>query len=96
MKRFKFKKIDGFSNGTTSGNPAGCIYVNDINDITDDEMQQVAAELKGFINEVVYVDESDAMGHGQSISYTSLVPVLINAIKELDAKLERVASSTVG
>ena len=56
----------------------------------------IAQEVGPVINEVVYVDESDAMGHGQSISYTSLVPVLINAIKELDAKLERVASSTVG
>ncbi len=55
MRKFKFKKIDGFADGTTSGNPAGCIYLNDINDISEDEMQQIAAELKGFINEVVYI-----------------------------------------
>lgn len=60
MKKYKFKKIDAFTNGQSSGNPAGCIYVNKRNEISDDEMQLIARELKGFVNEVVYLfPESD-------------------------------------
>lgn len=55
MKSFQFKKIDAFTKGTSSGNPAGCLYLDQITDITDAEMQQIAKELKGYVNEVVYL-----------------------------------------
>lgn len=55
MKIFKFKKIDAFTVGRSSGNPAGAIYLNSINDITVSEMQKIAEELKGFVNEVGYL-----------------------------------------
>ncbi|MBN1799712.1 MAG: PhzF family phenazine biosynthesis protein [Spirochaetales bacterium] len=55
MKSFKFKKIDAFTVGISSGNPAACIYLNDIKDISNNEMQLIAKELKGFVNEVVYL-----------------------------------------
>lgn len=61
MKKFKFKKINVFTTGLSEGNPAAGIYLNYINDISDDEMQIIAKELKGFVNEVVYLftDEND-------------------------------------
>ena len=55
MKRFKFKKIDAFTCGKSSGNPAGCVYLHKRGDISDVEMQLIAGELKGYVNEVVYL-----------------------------------------
>jgi PhzF family phenazine biosynthesis protein len=55
MKRFAFKKIDAFVRGASRGNPAGCVYLRHASEITPDEMQRIARELKGFVNEVVYL-----------------------------------------
>jgi PhzF family phenazine biosynthesis protein len=55
MKKFRFKKIDAFARGSSTGNPAGCVYLDRAGDITGGEMQAIAAQLKGFVNEVVYV-----------------------------------------
>jgi PhzF family phenazine biosynthesis protein len=55
MKVFKFKKIDAFTCGTASGNPAGCIYLESSTAINVEEMQKIAKELKGFVNEVGYL-----------------------------------------
>lgn len=58
MKTLKFKKIDAFTKGTSSGNPAGCIHMTYGNLLSAEEMQRIAAELKGFVNEVGYVDRT--------------------------------------
>jgi PhzF family phenazine biosynthesis protein len=55
LKSYKFKKIDAFTRGTSTGNPAGCIYLSKIGDISEEEMGLIARELKGFVNEVVYL-----------------------------------------
>lgn len=55
MKTFPFKKIDAFTKGLSGGNPCACIYLDGVNDISDQEMQIIARELKGFVNEVVYL-----------------------------------------
>jgi PhzF family phenazine biosynthesis protein len=52
MKSFKFKKIDAFTMSGSSGNPAGCVYLDSVT--TNDNMQRIARELKGYVNEVVY------------------------------------------
>ncbi|MBC2581089.1 PhzF family phenazine biosynthesis protein [Clostridium sp. DJ247] len=52
MKSLQFKKIDAFTMEGSSGNPAGCIYLE--NKIEEEEMQKIARELKGAVNEVVY------------------------------------------
>ncbi|HOT43960.1 MAG TPA: PhzF family phenazine biosynthesis protein [Spirochaetota bacterium] len=59
MKKFKFKKIDAFASGSSTGNPAGCVYLDGTGDITEGEMQSIAAQLKGFVNEVVYIFPED-------------------------------------
>ena len=59
MKKFRFKKIDAFARGSSTGNPAGCVYLDRIGDITEGEMQAIAAQLKGFVNEVVYLFPED-------------------------------------
>jgi PhzF family phenazine biosynthesis protein len=55
MKTFPFKKMDAFSRGTSSGNPAGCIYLENTAAIDEMGMQKIARELKGFVNEVGYL-----------------------------------------
>jgi PhzF family phenazine biosynthesis protein len=61
MKKYRFKKINAFTAGASRGNPAAGIYLEDRNDISDDEMQAIARELKGYVNEVVFLfaDKND-------------------------------------
>ncbi len=55
MKPLKFKKIDAFTKGISPGNPAGYVYLEDEEQLTEDQMQKIAAELKGYVNEVGFV-----------------------------------------
>lgn len=57
MKRYRFKKIDAFASGSSSGNPAGYVYLNE--PAPDEEMQQIARELKGFVSEVGFVRQGE-------------------------------------
>lgn len=57
MKNLKFKKIDAFTKGISSGNPAGYIYMKDDQILNEEEMQKIAVELKGFVNEVAFVNK---------------------------------------
>ncbi len=69
MKRFPFKKIDAFATPQSEGNPAGYISLDSFSDISDNEMQQIARELKGFVSEVGYaVQVSD---NGYELKYYS-------------------------
>jgi PhzF family phenazine biosynthesis protein len=58
MKKLQFKKIDAFATEKSDGNPAGYIYLNSLSDITTAEMQQIARELKGFVNEVGFIAQT--------------------------------------
>lgn len=58
MNGYIFKKIDAFATQNSGGNPAGYIWVDRQSDISASEMQQIAVELKGFVNEVVFVCKS--------------------------------------
>lgn len=60
MKTLKFKKIDAFTNGMSTGNPAGYILMNRDSILSIQEMQRIATELKGFVNEVGYVNQIEA------------------------------------
>lgn len=59
MRSFEFKKIDAFATETSGGNPAGAIYLDRENDISIDEMQRIAKELKGFVSEVGFLWQTD-------------------------------------
>lgn len=48
----------------------------------------IAQEVDTVIQEATHLDEDNSSGHGWCISYNSLIPVLINAIKELDQKVK--------
>jgi PhzF family phenazine biosynthesis protein len=59
MKKLIFKKIDAFATDKSTGNPAGAIYLNTEDELNPSEMQRIAAELKGFVNEVGYISRLD-------------------------------------
>ncbi len=55
MRSFRFRKIDAFASGRSAGNPAAAVYLDSFDDITPEEMQRIARELKGFVSEVGYI-----------------------------------------
>lgn len=55
MKKLRFKKIDAFASEFPSGNPAAVIYLDKLEELSEDEKLRIAKELKGFVNEVGYV-----------------------------------------
>lgn len=57
MKKYNFKKIDAFATEKSNGNPAGYILLDNLKDISKNEMLQIAKELKGFVNEIGYVEK---------------------------------------
>jgi len=59
MKRLRFKKIDVFVFNRSSGNPAGCVYLDSPSTISSDQMQQIAREMSGCVSEVVFVYRED-------------------------------------
>jgi len=59
MKGFRFKKIDAFAAKSSSGNPAGYVLLDPSSDISESEMQEIARELKGFVNETGFVRKTE-------------------------------------
>jgi PhzF family phenazine biosynthesis protein len=59
MQRLRFKKIDVFVFNRSSGNPAGCIYLDGPEAISPEQMQQIAREMAGCVSEMVYVYRED-------------------------------------
>jgi PhzF family phenazine biosynthesis protein len=55
MKKLRFKKIDAFASKYSSGNPAAVVYLDKLEELSEDEKLQIAKELKGFVSEVGYV-----------------------------------------
>ncbi len=55
MKSVRFKKLDAFATQISTGNPAGMVTLESFSEITTSEMQQIARELRGFVNEVGFV-----------------------------------------
>jgi predicted PhzF superfamily epimerase YddE/YHI9 len=42
MKRLRFKKIDAFASEHSSGNPAAVVYVDRLDELSEDEKLQIA------------------------------------------------------
>ena len=57
MKEYTFKKIDAFATQHSAGNPAGVVYLNSFDDISNNEMLTIAQELSGFVSEVGFVEK---------------------------------------
>lgn len=68
MKILDFKKIDAFTKGSSSGNPAGYVLLDRMDSLTEGEMQKVASELGGFVSEVGFACRE---GNGCQLKYYS-------------------------
>jgi PhzF family phenazine biosynthesis protein len=58
MREYNYKKIDAFISEKSLGNPAACIYLDDNQTLTDEEMLNIAKRHKGFVSEVIYCREN--------------------------------------
>ncbi len=56
MREYAYKKIDAFTSGQSLGNPAACLYLEQGQQLSPEEMLAVAAAHKGFVSEVVYCE----------------------------------------
>lgn len=60
MKTFNFKKLDAFTIGKSTGNPAGYVYLATGETITESEMLRIAKETQGLVSEVGYLFPGNA------------------------------------
>ncbi|MBI9048144.1 MAG: PhzF family phenazine biosynthesis protein [Anaerolineaceae bacterium] len=63
MRRYAYKKIDAFTSGASLGNPAACIFLNERQVLTDEEMLLIAQQHKGFVSEMVYCKQTPGKIH---------------------------------
>lgn len=63
MNRYKYKKIDAFTAGTSLGNPAACLYLAGNQTLNVKEMLDIAKQHKGFVSEVIYCKCDDGQIH---------------------------------
>lgn len=62
MGEYNYRKIDAFTSEDSLGNPAACIYLENEQRLTDDEMLAIAKQHKGFVSEVVFCSKSKEAG----------------------------------
>jgi len=55
MNGYPFKKMDAFATSSSSGNPAGMVALERIGELSEDQMQRIARELKGYVSEVGFI-----------------------------------------
>lgn len=55
MKKYSLEKLDAFTEGSSTGNAAALVALDRIGDITPEQMQRIAFELRGCVSEVGYV-----------------------------------------
>lgn len=54
MKEYQYRKIDAFTAQNSTGNPAACIYTENIEELSETQMLEIARQHKGFVSEVIY------------------------------------------
>lgn len=58
MKKFSYKKVNAFTSGTSNGNPAAYLIIDD-GELSKEEMLKIGKEHSGFVSEVVFCTHSD-------------------------------------
>lgn len=69
MPEYLYKRLNAFSSGGSSGNPAACLYLGSLTALSAEQMQRIAAEHKGIVSEVVFCAPSKTGGY--DLSYYS-------------------------
>jgi PhzF family phenazine biosynthesis protein len=59
MRSYTYKKLNAFTSDCSSGNPAACIYIGAGEVLTDNDMQAIARDHKGFVSEVIFCSPGD-------------------------------------
>ena len=54
MNRYRYQKLDAFASQNSSGNPAACLYLNDAQRLSHEQMLSIAKQHKGFVSEVAF------------------------------------------
>jgi len=103
MKTFEYRKIDAFTSENSLGNSAACIYLQEGENLTEDEMLDIAKQHKGFVSEVIYCTpksvntfgliyfssecEVDFCGHGTIACMYSLIAENPNLISQKEISI---------
>jgi phenazine biosynthesis protein PhzF family len=58
MKKYRYKKVNAFTSGTSNGNPAAYLIIDD-GELSKEEMLKIGKEHSGFVSEVVFCTHSD-------------------------------------
>lgn len=67
MEAYKYQKVDAFTSGTSTGNPAACIFLKEAQTLSEAAMLEIAQQHKGFVSEVIYCSSHE----GISLTYYS-------------------------
>jgi len=57
MVSYHYEKIDAFTAQGSLGNPAACLFLQEGQNLSDEQMLEIATAHKGFVSEVVYSRE---------------------------------------
>jgi PhzF family phenazine biosynthesis protein len=58
MKKYKYKKVNAFTSGSSKGNPAAYLMI-DKDTLTKEEMLDIGREHSGFVSEIVFCSFSE-------------------------------------
>jgi len=103
MKTLEYRKIDAFTSENSLGNPAACIYLQEGENLTEEEMLDIAKQHKGFVSEVIYCTpkldntfvliyfssecEVDFCGHGTIACMYNLITENSNLISQKEISI---------
>lgn len=103
MTEIKYKKIDAFTAGKSQGNPAACLYLQEGQELSPQEMLDIGKQHKGFVSEVVFCKmdtdnifltyyssecEVDFCGHGTIACMYELIKNDQNLLKKEKIEIE--------
>lgn len=69
--KIRYVKADAFTGELSAGNPAACIYLNEAEDLTHDQMLQIAKEHAGFVSEMAFCKSEETANADYVVRYYS-------------------------
>ena len=69
--KYQYKKVDTFTKGHSLGNPAACVYLNENENLTPDQMQAIAKAHEHFVCEMAFCKKLQGEEADYEVSYYS-------------------------
>lgn len=69
--KYQYKKVDAFTKGHSLGNPAACVYLNENETLTPDQMQAIAKAHEHFVCEMAFCKKLQGEEADYEVSYYS-------------------------